>query len=834
MAAIVPRTSRTRQHTKPTPPDLILQDKTPQQSQTLSNSNSSSSINSQRSHPQQHQQYQHQSQGQHRQVSPHGPDPYSLGGQFQTYGAQYPTYRPYTPTTPTTPTTLHGIAIPSTPTFPASPRLEHSASFSSQGKPASTSGGLFPYAKNQRGTSTRRVPSSESSLYDPYRSRQSGVSASRVKNEYQAQSPIRENHATFPQQGQPYASRHGSSDEIHEMQPQLLEGEALTGEQAFKLMHPPSLAHREEQYRQSPTLTASQTLAATYGPRPDSPLYMPYQAHQAYQPPLPSPSIIDTYRSSAGFSSPGLSPHHAYFGSQHEDRSDHKADPYRSAYSLSASNSNNNNNNSTSPGHPFGSPYLGSLSSSPNPNDDFSSSFESRLSGVSSQQQSSSSHPRYPLGQDSNQALSASFYEGSRQQQNKKPATTASTATSSENEGLSAQKEASSTTAAAATGLATSQSPSVYTARSSTLKKQHLSSLPSKTDSSATKKAKVDEDEENDVILQKLGVLSIDSSNGSRSVGTRSGVTNGSGRSARRKGQWTDGSEEEEGRRKGARNAMAGPQRRRENAPKRCCCCSRRACVYITFTSLISLAVMLFFIIPRTPTFTFESVSSLGPPIVTKNRIREPFAMQILVDSRENYLPIRIDQVDMVVLLKTHQVQIADNFNMASGFVLQPRREQIMSITMNLDYKTNEKDSATDRIFQQLIDVCTPVDTTDSSADIPGISLTIGGRLHVWGLSWVWKPQFVVDADNVPCPVNARDPASDTPSPSMVHPIPSVTAVMSSDTSHLPQVLAASPPAHSVGSGGRRRRALARIAAARATSRVESAPLPTTTANDAL
>ena len=151
-------------------------------SQTLSNSNSSSSINSQRSHPQQHPQHQHQGQGQHRQASPHGPDPYSLGGQFQTYSAQYPTYRPYTPTTPTTPTTLHGIAIPTTPTFPVSPRLEHSASFSSQGKPASTSGGLFPYAKSQRGTSTRRVPSSESSLYDPYRSRQSGVSASRVKN----------------------------------------------------------------------------------------------------------------------------------------------------------------------------------------------------------------------------------------------------------------------------------------------------------------------------------------------------------------------------------------------------------------------------------------------------------------------------------------------------------------------------------------------------------------------------------------------------------------------------------------------------------------------------
>ncbi|KAG0216526.1 hypothetical protein BGX28_000040 [Mortierella sp. GBA30] len=577
---------------------------------------------------------------------------------------------------------------------------------------------------------------------------------------YQAHSPIREGEATFPQRGQPYSSRHGSSEEIHEIQPQLLEGEALTGEQAFKIMHPSPIAQREEHYRQSPTLTASQTLAATYGARPESPLYMPYQAY-SYQQPLPSPSLMDTYRSSGGFSSPGLGPHN-------EDRSDYKADPYRSAYSYSA---NSNTNTNTTSGQLYGSPYQGSVSGSPNPNDDYSSSFESRVSGVSSQQQSNNGHPRYPLrdlaGQDSNQALSASFYEenGCHHKQNKKPATTTSmTTASSEHEGLHSDKETPKITATAA------RSPSAY--RSSTLRKQHLPSQPSKTDSSATKKAKLDEDEENDVILQKLGVLTMDSSNGSRTGGTRSGVTHGSGRSSRKKGQWTD----------------------------------------------------------ETPAFTFESVTSSGPPVVTKNRIREPFEIQLMADSRDNYLPLRLDKVDMTIWHAVDGTQIADNLNLASAYLLQPRMNQLMSMRMNLDYESAGKESMYDMVYQELVEACTPVDPTNSNAKIPGINITISGRLHVWGLSWIWKPEFVLDVSDLPCPVNARDRTLETPSPSMVHPMPSVTAVMGSEVSHLPQALAMDkPPVHAPVTKGRRR-ALVRRAAVGETSSVESAPMPTPSA----
>ncbi|KAG0296217.1 hypothetical protein BGZ98_001069, partial [Dissophora globulifera] len=211
MAALAPRPSRTQRNSRPTPPDLVLQESNtnPSQSQrfnTLSSSNSSSSLKSQLA-----------LQQQQKQSTSYSPDPPtgSMGGpfgggprglgsgaggaaagapQFQPYTAHYSSYRPYTPTTPTTPTALHGmtmpmsIPIPLTPTFGAgfghhplpSPRLDYSSSLGSSS--GNTSNSLNPYSMAQRASSTRRMPSNESSLYDPYRSRQPGISANRVKN----------------------------------------------------------------------------------------------------------------------------------------------------------------------------------------------------------------------------------------------------------------------------------------------------------------------------------------------------------------------------------------------------------------------------------------------------------------------------------------------------------------------------------------------------------------------------------------------------------------------------------------------------------------------------
>ncbi|ORZ26283.1 hypothetical protein BCR41DRAFT_348050 [Lobosporangium transversale] len=314
----------------------------------------------------------------------------------------------------------------------------------------------------------------------------------------------------------------------------------------------------------------------------------------------------------------------------------------------------------------------------------------------------------------------------------------------------------------------------------------------SKTDSSGkTKKApsKIEE-EENDVILQKLGVISATDNNGTRSKGSRSGISYGSGRSRGRRSQWADESGDEYGHNHKGRRL---DRIRRGHEAQRCCCCTTRTCVFLTFALLISFALALYFLVPRTPYFAFESVTPNGPPVITKDRIREPFAIQILIDSKSNYVPIRIDAIEMTVWLQYNRTKIADNDDMASSFVIQPRVDQVISIPMILNYRSYRMDISTDKVLQELVEACTYVDldSLDEGVMVPGINLIVGGRLHIWGLSWIWKPTFSFDADNVPCPVNSRDrpagisPGGDPGNPSTSSivrpvPVPSATAMMTS------------------------------------------------------
>ncbi|KAF9901598.1 hypothetical protein EC991_005993 [Linnemannia zychae] len=302
-------------------------------------------------------------------------------------------------------------------------------------------------------------------------------------------------------------------------------------------------------------------------------------------------------------------------------------------------------------------------------------------------------------GQDSNQALSASYYEhgaqGRKQPHQQQFKKAIGTSPSSDNGAVQSDPELP-TAVASPTGHHTRQSTN-----------QHPSQ-PSKTDSSGTKKAKTVEEEEEDEILQKLGVLSAGSS-ASRSGGTRSGLTHASGRS-RRKGHWTSDSEEE-GR------AKANAKRRR------------------------------------------------GPVEVSKDEIEEPFSIRLMIDSKANYLPIRLNRLDLTMVLESSTTKIADNDNLLSSFVIQPRVAEVVDIPMRLQYRAMKKN---DMILDDLIEACTPIQQL-LRARLPrrqasqplGFDIIVVGKLDVWGLSWVWKPEFSFSAQDVPCPINA---ASNQPS----------------------------------------------------------------------
>lgn len=122
--------------------------------------------------------------------------------------------------------------------------------------------------------------------------------------------------------------------------------------------------------------------------------------------------------------------------------------------------------------------------------------------------------------------------------------------------------------------------------------------------------------------------------------------------------------------------------------------------------------------------------------------------------------------------------------NLSSGFVIQPRLEEVVSIPMTLQYRSMKKGNAPDMILDDLIEACTPISTLPMSKlpKLPnnqplGFDVVVGGKLNVWGLSWVWRPKFSFVVESLPCPINAASlPAGNPSSSPGVGNIPPATA----------------------------------------------------------
>ncbi|KAG0266489.1 hypothetical protein BGZ95_003043 [Linnemannia exigua] len=239
-------------------------------------------------------------------------------------------------------------------------------------------------------------------------------------------------------------------------------------------------------------------------------------------------------------------------------------------------------------------------------------------------------------------------------------------------------------------------------------------------------------------------ILARNSQSGDRSVISLSDYDKKRGGKKHQKG-FSEDSDEEEGQERGEN---------RHRDKKRCYCCSRRLCVYMTFAIILVVGIALYFLVPRAPAFSFRSVSSLGPPVITERQFRENFTLHLRVDSSESYLPLKINSIDMTVWLKIDQSKIGNNDGLPSSFVIQPKTIQVISLPMVFDYTSNIIDTNADGTYQNLLKACRTVDPTD-------ISLIIGGKINVWGLNWIWKPQFGLNVGNIDCPVNAKDPLTD-------------------------------------------------------------------------
>ncbi|KAF9573117.1 hypothetical protein EC968_008966 [Mortierella alpina] len=152
------------------------------------------------------------------------------------------------------------------------------------------------------------------------------------------------------------------------------------------------------------------------------------------------------------------------------------------------------------------------------------------------------------------------------------------------------------------------------------------------------------------------------------------------------------------------------------------------------------------------------------PPVVTRDHIEEPFTLQVTVDNTDNYLPFRLNSLDMTVWMKIDFTKIGNNDNLPSNYVIKPRQISVISIPMALNYTSLKIDTNADGTLQTLFTACKPV-PPNSPDPIVGLNLVFGGKMFVWGLSWVWKPEFSFNVDSAPCPVNARDPVEIKPPP---------------------------------------------------------------------
>ncbi|KAK3839071.1 MAG: hypothetical protein JOS17DRAFT_785731 [Linnemannia elongata] len=487
-------------------------------------------------------------------------------------------------------------------------------------------------------------------------------------------------------------------------------------------------AHNEEYLAHAQAQVQAQQAAAQSPPsRPYNPSHDPYSnnpidpAHTPYQ--YQSPTLSAAYPggpgSDVGYSSPHLqynqpAGYQSYQNSPHMEPMEYRQDPYRSAYAQQQHQLQQQQHLGSF------SPYQGSMGV-PTFEHMNQGTHHSRLSLTSSSVSGASQ--RYPMhilqGHGSTQALTAF-----NQQQNRHHAGSIGPGSSASEYGGHSEADIAERTL-----------------------KQSSTAANSKEDSGTGQRATSDEDEQD----ENTEILARDSQSGDRTAAaaiSRSSQKN-----------LSDESDEEEGQERG---------KDRYRDKKRCYCCSRRLCVYMTFLSLICLGIALFFLIPRAPGFSFLSVSSMGAPVITKDEFHENFGLQLRVDSSENYLPLKINSIEMTVWLKLDQKKIGHNDGLPSSYTIKPKTIQTISIPMVFDYTSLMIDTNADGTYQALLAACRSVDPT-------GISLTFGGKINLWGLSWIWQPQFGLNVGNIDCPVNAKDPST-IPPPVVVQPPPSSTS----------------------------------------------------------
>ncbi|KAI8879838.1 hypothetical protein K501DRAFT_276130 [Backusella circina FSU 941] len=169
--------------------------------------------------------------------------------------------------------------------------------------------------------------------------------------------------------------------------------------------------------------------------------------------------------------------------------------------------------------------------------------------------------------------------------------------------------------------------------------------------------------------------------------------------------------------------------------------CGRRGWVICIFLFLILIALIIYFIWPRTPLMRIEGAKLVSPPKITTTQqghmmsnvaFESEWLVNVTVDNRQNHVPTRLTRVQ--VLAKDALTGLV----MGKGedpFVVPPNIISTIQLPIHVDYQARD---STDTTFVDLTKSCTQNATREA------LPLHFWITLHFWGLDWLgYKPTVI-------------------------------------------------------------------------------------------
>ncbi|KAI8640103.1 hypothetical protein BD408DRAFT_420307, partial [Parasitella parasitica] len=182
------------------------------------------------------------------------------------------------------------------------------------------------------------------------------------------------------------------------------------------------------------------------------------------------------------------------------------------------------------------------------------------------------------------------------------------------------------------------------------------------------------------------------------------------------------------------------------------CYCGRRAWVVTTFLTVITIAVLFFFIWPRIPLIRIEGAINTIPTKVTQTQqggrisnvaFESTWLLNITMDNRRNYLTTRFNRIQIIVKDTMTGLLIGKGLNNnaddSTAVYLPGKAISTIQLPISVNYQARD---TTDTTFSNLIRAC----NTNSTIEAGHHSLPIHFwfTLYLFGLDWLgYKPTII-------------------------------------------------------------------------------------------